>query len=89
MTQNEVYEKYGIGSSGKKPTDRIDRAIDNLEYCCEELVKINETREMLFSVLEELPKMHMALMETMRHVQRIEYILGLDEIDSEDDNGDK
>lgn len=88
---DDIYKKYGIDNS-KKPVDkaRLEKVMDDIAYCREHLSRINETREALFHVLDQLPAMHNAIIKMgeqigvlAKHVIRLEQVTGLEEYDRE------
>jgi hypothetical protein len=88
MTDEDVYKKYGIDPTPKKGFDKekLEKTMDDIAYCRAHLEKINETREALFKVLDELPLMHEQLLKMQQyvtgvatHVMRVEQFLGLED----------
>ncbi len=92
----DIYEAYGITKPQSEDVrEKAIKAMEDLKYCREHLEKINETRDALYKVINEIPPMHKCILEliehvrdidgviieTGHHVMRINMILGLDEYD--------
>lgn len=92
--EDYMYKKYGINNK-QNNIDKvnIEKTMSDIAYCREHLERINETREALFTVLDQLPIMHDSLCkmgeqiyELACHIKRLEDFLGL--TDNYNDDGD-
>lgn len=96
-TDEEVYKKYGIDPTPKKGFDKekLEKTMEDIAYCRANLEKVNETRDALFEVLDQLPLMHQHMVKMSeqiyvlaRHIKRLEDVTGLTEYDNQGDGVD-